>query len=123
MKKTLIISAAIIAVTAGTSFAAGKIPTTTIGTKPFTFKQSSNVEISYWTTNGATAAPATPNVNYVANSKNASGNRVFSSSNNTSNVWYQENDAWKGSTIAATGKEMKTPASNTDTDYAGWSSM
>nr|6VK9_1 Chain 1, Geopilin domain 2 protein [Geobacter sulfurreducens]6VK9_3 Chain 3, Geopilin domain 2 protein [Geobacter sulfurreducens]6VK9_5 Chain 5, Geopilin domain 2 protein [Geobacter sulfurreducens]6VK9_B Chain B, Geopilin domain 2 protein [Geobacter sulfurreducens]6VK9_D Chain D, Geopilin domain 2 protein [Geobacter sulfurreducens]6VK9_F Chain F, Geopilin domain 2 protein [Geobacter sulfurreducens]6VK9_H Chain H, Geopilin domain 2 protein [Geobacter sulfurreducens]6VK9_J Chain J, Geopilin len=79
---------------------AGKIPTTTMGGKDFTFKPSTNVSVSYFTTNGATSTAGTVNTDYAVNTKNSSGNRVFTSTNNTSNIWYIENDAWKGKAVS-----------------------
>ncbi|BDV43136.1 hypothetical protein GURASL_20590 [Geotalea uraniireducens] len=124
MKKTVLVIGAIIALE-GIAFAAGKIPTATMSGKAFTLKPSSNVEVSYYTTNGTTNAAGTINTNYIANTKNISGNTVFSSSNNTSNIYYQENDDWKGKTLAESGVAMTDPTKTTDTDYAnagGWSS-
>lgn len=97
---------------------AGNIPTKTMGGKDFTFKQSSNVSITYYTTNAATT-PAV-NTDYVTNTKNGAGNRLYSSSNNTSNIWYKEDDTWKGKDVAGTGAEMKTIGNS---DYSGWSSQ
>lgn len=125
MKKIIALSAAVVAMQ-GIAFAGG-IPTTLMkGDKPFTFKPSSNVEISYYTDNSSTKSDTTVNTNYIANSKNTSGNRIFSTSSNTSNIYYQENDAWKGLKLADTTKEMSDPTKTTDAEYknaGGWSSQ
>lgn len=122
MKKIIAIIVLMIAFE-GMAFATGKIPTTTMGGKPFTFKPSSNVDISYYTTNAGTSTAGTVNVNYVANSKNTSGNRIYSTSNNTSNMWYKEDDAWKGKDVAGTTAALTDPAAAADTNYSGWSSQ
>jgi len=126
MKKFIAVIAVMIAFE-GMAFAAGKIPATTMGGKAFTFKPSSNVDVTYYTNNAGANATGTINTNYVANTKNQSGNRLFSSSNNTSNLWYQEKDTWKGGKIAdCDTKEVKTYDAAADSDYAaagGWSSQ
>ena len=120
MKKIIALTVITLAV-AGTAFAGG-IPSTTMGGKAFTFKQSSNVGIVYDTDGGT--ATGVINVNYALNTKNQSGNRVFSSSNQTSNVWYQEDDAWKGKAITDSAvTKVATPGSAADANYTGWSSM
>lgn len=124
MKKFIAVIAVMVAFE-GMAFAAGKIPTTTMGGKAFTFKPSSNVDVTYYTTNAGTSTAGTVNTNYVANSKNKSGNRLFSSSNNTSNLWYLEDDAWKGKDVAGTTKEVTAFDAAADSDYTGanWSSQ
>lgn len=99
MKKIITIVAMLLAMQ-GIAIAAGNIPTTTMGGKDFTFKPSTNVSVSYFTTNGATSTAGTVNTDYAVNTKNSSGNRVFTSTNNTSNIWYIENDAWKGKAVS-----------------------
>lgn len=122
MKKIVAIVAVMMALE-GMAFAAGKIPATTMGGKTFTFKPSTNVDVAYYTTNGATSTAGTVNTNYVANTKNSSGNRIFSSSNNTSNIWFKENDSWKGTNVAGTSAAITDPAAAADTNYSGWSSQ
>ncbi|WP_306532701.1 hypothetical protein [Geobacter sp.] len=125
MKKFIAVIAVMIALE-GMAFAAGKIPTTTMGGKAFTFKSSSNVDVTYYTTNAATNTAGTVNTDYVANTKNTSGNRLFSSSNNTSNLWYQEDNDWKGKDVAGTTKAIADFSKGKDSDYdaaGGWSSQ
>lgn len=118
MKKIIAIVAAVLAVQ-GIAIAGG-IPTTTMGGKSFTFNPSTNVSVSYFTTNGSTATGVT-NTDYAVNTKNSSGNRAFTSTNNTSNIWYIENDDWKGKPITdssvtalGTGDIGKSDFSGTD---------
>jgi len=109
MYKKIIAIAAFVLAMNGIAFAAGKIPSG--GT--FTFKPSTNVDMTYHVDLAGNAQA------YTANSKNTAGNRVFSSSNATSNIWYKEDTAWKGKDIANSA-EMATPGEST---YSGWSSQ
>lgn len=123
MKKIIVLAAAMLALQ-GIAFAGG-IPTTTMGGKAFTFKQSTNVSVSYFTTNGSTATAGTVNTDYAVNTKNSSGNRVFTSTNNTSNIWYQEDDAWKGLTVTGTGVPSLGATDVGKSDFSGtdWKSQ
>ena len=98
----------------GAAFA-GNIPTTTAGGAQFTFKASNNVGMDY-IVDSTTAAQA-----YTINAKNVAGNRVFSSSNNTSNIWYKEDNAWKGKPVTDSAVTKSTTAG--DSTYSGWSSQ
>lgn len=97
MKKIITIVATLLAMQ-GIAVAEGGIPTKTMGDKAFTFKPSTNVSVSYFTTGGTSTGVV--NTDYAVNTKNSSGNRVFTSTNNTSNIWYIENDAWKGKAVS-----------------------
>ena len=57
----------------------------------FSFNPANNVIIDYYT-----VLTANPKVNYTTASKNTNGNRVYSTSNNTTSIWFQESDDWKG---------------------------
>lgn len=105
MKRVILTAASIIAFS-GLAHAGG-LPTGTT----FTFKPSNNVGASYFTDAG--------NQNYVANTKHTAGHRVYSSSNNTSNVFYKENEEWKGKTLTETAAGMQTAGEST---YSGWTS-
>ena len=110
MKKIILTAASLLALS-GVAFAGG-IPVAS-GTVKFTFKPSNNVGSTYFVDGG--------NQNYVANTKHAAGNRIYSSSNNTSNVWYKESDAYKGELLSAlSGDQMETPGEST---YGGWTSQ
>lgn len=95
---------------------AGNLPTVHgPDSKPFTFKPSSNVDMSYY------VDATTKAQNYTINAKNQAGNRVYSSSNNTSNIYYQEDDAWKGKKLGDTGVAEETTAGQSSYDTA-WKS-
>lgn len=52
------------------------------------FRPSGNVNVDY--------APDTNNQAFYIVTKHVSGNRVFGTTNATSKVYYEEDDAWKG---------------------------
>jgi len=108
--KKIILMLAVIALSATSYVHAGNIPTTLAdGTTPFSFKGSNNVSITYY-------ADTDPAQAYVANTKHTSGDRVNSSSNNTSNIWYQKVEV----TSAIADSEMTTPGEST---YSGWTAQ
>ena len=109
MKRVILTVASIIAFS-GMAYAGG-IPLAA-GTFEFTFKPSNNVGSSYFVDGN--------NQNYVANTKHEAGNRVYSSSNNTSNIFYLEDADYKGQTLDATGVEETTPGEST---YGTWTSQ
>lgn len=111
MKKTILTLTCLLASVVVVN--AGGIPTTTVGGKTFTFKPSNNVTTTYYV-DAATSAQ-----NYTVNAKNTAGNRAYSSSNMTSNIWFQENDAWKGK-IVSDAAEVTDAGEST---YSGWSSQ
>ena len=56
----------------------------------FSFNPANNVIIDYFTLS------ANPKVDYTTAAKNTNGNRVYSTSNNTTSIWFQESNLWKG---------------------------
>lgn len=124
MKKIITIVATLLAMQ-GIAVAEGGIPTKTMGGKDFTFKPSTNVSVSYFTTNGATSTAGTVNTDYAVNTKNSSGNRVFTSTNNTSNIWYIEKDEWKGKTVSDSGVTALGTGDVGKSDFSGteWKSQ
>jgi hypothetical protein len=80
------------------------------GTTKFTFKQSNNVNFAYYT-EATTAAQK-----YVANAKHSSGDRIYSSSNDTSNIWYK---------VVAVSEPVTTSAVTNpgESTYDGWLSQ
>lgn len=81
---------------------------TTITT--LTFKPSANVLVFYGTD--------TSKQNYVLNSKHKAGDRTYSSSNNTSAVWY--NTAIAAGTALTAAGGITNPGEST---YSNWSSQ
>ena len=75
------------------------------------YKQSNNVDLDYYSNQQ----------NYTINSKHKAGNRVYSTSNNTSNIWYKESDTYKGQTLATTGVSDTTTTGQSV--YSGWLSQ
>lgn len=75
-----------------------------------TFKPSSNVIVMY--------ASDTGKQNYVLDSKHTAGDKTFSTSNNTSTVWFTDTIA--AGTALTAGAGMQTPGEST---YSGWSSQ
>ena len=104
MKKTILVLSFIIAA-ASYSFAGTGAPTG--GT--FTFKVSNNVSVAYYT-DATTKAQA-----YVANTTHSSGDRIYSSSNATSNIWYKVVTVGTAATTGTTTAGEST--------YSGWSSQ
>ncbi|RQW84306.1 MAG: hypothetical protein EHM79_14210 [Geobacter sp.] len=100
MKRVILAAASIIALS-GMAYA-GNIPTDS----SFTFKPSNNVGSSYFE----------DDQNYVANTKHAAGTRIYSSSNNTSNIWYKE--VTKASVV--TDNDVIAPGESL---YDGWTSQ
>lgn len=90
---------------------AGGIPVAS-DTVKFTFKPSNNVGMTYFTDDNKQ--------NYVANSKHQAGNRLYSSSNNSSNIWFKESATYVGQAIASATGTMTTPGEST---YDSWSSQ
>lgn len=121
MKKVIALIAALAAMPA-MAFA-GNIPTKTMGDKDFTFKPSTNVSVSYFTTGGTSTGVV--NTDYAVNTKNSSGNRVFTSTNNTSNIWYIEKDEWKGKTVSDSGVTALGTGDVGKSDFSGteWKSQ
>lgn len=109
MKKILLMTASLLAFSAA-AYAANVDLTTISG---LTFKPSANVTVSY----GGSNTQA-----YVVNSKHLAGDRLFSSSNATSKIWYNTSIA-KGTALAATGGE--TTSGQDDAGYvaASWLSQ
>lgn len=82
-----------------------------ITTKGLTFKPSNNVTVSY--------AADTNQTNYVVNSKHTAGDRIFSSSNNVSAIFYKSGTA--GTPLVVASEGSTTPG---DSSYgSGWSSQ
>lgn len=106
MKKIILMAAAILAYTS-LSFAANVDLTTVTG---LTFRPSANVKVFYGKDTGSQ--------NYVLNSKHKAGDRTYSTSNNTSAIWYNTAIA-AGTDLTATGG-ITTPGEST---YSGWSSQ
>lgn len=107
MKRVILTAASIIAFS-GVAYAGG-IPSSA----DFTFKPSNNVGSTYFVDTG--------NQNYVANTKHTAGNRIYSSSNNTSNVFYKESADYKGKLISEVSSDTNTTAG--DSTYSGWTSQ
>jgi len=122
MKKIITIVATLLAMQ-GIAVAEGGIPTKTMGDKAFTFKPSTNVSVSYFTTGGTSTGVV--NTDYAVNTKNSSGNRVFTSTNNTSNIWYIEKDEWKGKTVSDSGVTALGTVDVGKSDFSGteWKSQ
>jgi hypothetical protein len=76
------------------------------------YKQSNKVGIDYYS----------DDQNFTINTKHEAGNRVYSTSNNTSNIFFKENDAWKGDTLAETSAS-DTTVTGQSTYGAGWTSQ
>jgi len=87
----------------------------------FVFSPANNVYIDY------VAATAVPIQNFTITSKNVNGHRIFSTSNNTTSIWYQQQDGWKGTSLnGGTFSPAFTPISATDgySSYASpWSGL
>ena len=97
---------------AGNAVAANGIPLFSAPGRPFSFAPSHNVTFYYGV--DATA------MNYVVNSKSMAGDKLFSSSNNTSNIWYKDIDGWRGKSVVDCGVYMTTAGQS---DYSNWSSQ
>ncbi|MEI6207187.1 MAG: hypothetical protein WCP20_10415 [Desulfuromonadales bacterium] len=106
--KKIIFAIAVIVATQGLAYAGTGVPAA-----PFTFKQSNNVAIYYAPsgTGGTSTAQA-----YMVNSKHASGDRIYSTTNATSNIWY--------STVAVSTALTAAGVTAGDSTYAStWSSQ
>ncbi len=108
LKKLIAITALSIAVQ-GVAFA-GTLPTN------LTFKPSANVGIDYGTS--GTAGTATAQDYYIV-TKHSSGDRIYASSNATSNIYFKRDDAWKGKTIAEITSGYTAPGAGEST-FTGW---
>ena len=120
MKKRILVAVTLVIMSAAGAYAAGTgIPafTDAAQSKAFTFKPSNNVTF-YYNVDGSGGSTAQ---NYIVNTKNAAGNRIFSSSNNSSNIWYKESDTYKGKTIADVNSDIMTTVG--ESTYGNWSSQ
>jgi hypothetical protein len=106
MKKVLFVLAFVVALE-GMSFAGTGAPAA-----PFTFKQSNNVSIEY--TVGGTGGTATAQ-SYIVNTKHAAGDKVYSTSNATSNIWFK--------TVAVSLTASAGIQTAGESTYSGWSSQ
>ncbi|MCX8084477.1 MAG: hypothetical protein N3C60_06095 [Calditerrivibrio sp.] len=76
-------------------------------------KPSQNVDVAYGVDTGQ--------LNYGLATKHSSGNRVFATTNNTTSIYYKENDTYKGQSLGATNTlgEITEGAA----DISGWSKL
>ncbi|MEI6207184.1 MAG: hypothetical protein WCP20_10400 [Desulfuromonadales bacterium] len=108
MKKTIIAIAGIV-VLQGSAYAGTGVPG-----GQFTFRQSNNVSI-YYDTSGTGGTPTAQD--YVVNSVHFSGNRIYSTTNATSNIWYKTIAV--GSSASAAGVTV----GQSTYDVATWTSQ
>ena len=123
MYKKMIWAFALLLAMQGSAFAAltgVSIVTVTVDPNSiaFSFTPANNVIIDYNT------LTANPKVDYTTAAKNTNGNRVYSTSNNTTSIWFQESDDWKG--VALTGTLTGITAYMTSvgqSTYTGWTGL
>jgi len=88
----------------------------TNSTSNIDFTPSQNVSI-YWDS-------GTNQQNYAIGSKHTAGNRVYATTSATSNIYYQENDSWKGTAGSSLSVTMPSAgAADNSTDFNGWDSL
>ena len=109
MLKKLIAIAAVSIAAQGVAFA-GALPT------GLTFKPSANVGTDYATS--GTAGTATAQDYYIV-TKHSSGDRIFASSNATSNIYFKKDDAWKGKALSDNPANYTAPTAGEST-FTGW---
>ena len=118
MRNKIIASVAFMFMFSSFAYAVTGIPLTTAGGKPFTFKLSNNVSINYTVDGTGQAAQ-----NYAVVTKNAAGNRLYASANNTSNIFYLEDDGNKGKDVDASTYTGGAKPSAGVFVSAGWTSQ
>ena len=103
MKKIILTIAALVALE-GLALAGTGVPAA-----PFSFKPSNNVSVYYATDQANASGQA-----YLVNTRHSAGDRVYSSTNATSNIWY------KTATASGVGAEGLAAGESV---YSGWSSQ
>lgn len=120
MRMKIVISAAILVMAMGGMAFADSLPDTS---DSFKYSLSSDVTFSYFTD-----GTAGNSVHYVMNSKNKAGNRLFSSTDVTSKIFYKEDDTnYPGKDMVDMGSyDMDTPGADETSDYTtgnGWKAL
>ncbi|TSK08978.1 MAG: hypothetical protein FPO08_06680 [Geobacter sp.] len=113
MMKKIITAAALLLAMQGLAYAAGTLTGGPLSSTGISFTPSNNVKVFYFS----------DGQNYTINSKHDAGDRKYSTSNKTSNIW------WIGATsgTALTASDVPTTvAGETDAGYVGltgWSAQ
>lgn len=105
--KKIFLSIAVVVAFASIASAGTNVLLTTVTT--LTFKPSANVVVFYQTDAGKQ--------NYCLNSKHNAGDKIYSSTNTTSALWYKTAVA---GTAATASDGITNPGEST---YSGWSSL
>ena len=108
MYKSILVAVVAVLAVGGLAFG-GALPSNT----NFTYSPANNVYVDYVADTGK--------MNFTISTKNHAGDRVYSTSNNTTAIWFQQNTAqWRGTTLASTNI---APTVAGLSNYTGWTGL